>query len=58
MIAQLFGLLFNLFLIYITYSFPLIALWSGMGIFAITAILFTTAKNRITSNDEKSIEDQ
>ena len=58
MIAWLFGLLFNLSLIYITYSFPPIAMWSGMRMFAITAILFTTAKNRITGNDEKSIEDQ
>ena len=58
MIGWLFGLSFNLYLIYMTYSFPPIALWSWVGIFAITSILFSTAKDRITGNDEKSIEEQ
>ena len=58
MIGWLFGLLFNLYLIYMTYSFPPIALWSWIAIFAITSILFSTAKDRITGNDEKSTEEQ
>ena len=29
-----------------------------MGIFSITAILFATAKDRITGNDKESIKDQ
>ena len=58
MIGWLFGLLFNLYLIYMAYSFPPLALWLWMGIFVMTSILFITAKDRITGNNEKSIEER
>ena len=58
MLAWLFGLLFNLYLIYMAYSFPPLALWLWMGIVPITAILLFTAKDRITGNNEKSIEER
>ena len=53
MIGWLFGLLFNLYLIYMAYSFPPLALWLWMGIFVITSLLFITAKDRITGNKIK-----
>jgi len=37
-------LLFDLFLVYLAYEFPFMILWSGMGIFAVTSVLFYTAK--------------
>ena len=56
MIAWLFGLLFNLYLNYMTYSFPPISMWSWVQIFAITSILFVAAKDCITSNDKKILK--
>ena len=58
MIGWLFGLLINLYLIYMAYSFPPLVVWLWMGIVPITLVLLFTAKDRITGNNEKSIEER
>lgn len=53
MIAWILFALLDVLLIYLTfYKEPYLALWSGMAVFAITSVLFLTAKEYFNNKNK------